>query len=81
MNRTMWNAGRVFVVAIGCAALLGAFTATAANSQGIGAQAKVVQPDPVAEVNRLRQQLLALEKRVAELEKRGAGEVQGGRYL
>jgi len=69
MNRTMWNAGRVFVVAIGCAALLGAFTPTAVNSQGIGAQAKPVQPDAVAEVNRLRQQLLALEKRVAELEK------------
>lgn len=56
------------VIAIGCSALLASFTATA-GSQGITAQATVKPSDPARDIVTLRQQVLALEKRVAELEK------------
>ena len=69
MNQRLWDAGRVFVVAIGCAATLATFVQAAVHSQGISAQATVKPSDPTRDVATLRQQVLALEKRVAELEK------------
>ena len=69
MNQRLWDAGRVFVVAIGCAATLATFVQAAVHSQGLSAQATVKPSDPARDVAALRQQVLALEKRVAELEK------------
>lgn len=68
MNRRISNSGRVIIIAIGCVALLAALTATV-DSQGITAQATTAKFDPTRDINALRQQVLALETRVAELEK------------
>ncbi len=67
MNRLGWDRGRMLVGAVGCTALLGAISATATARQ-INAQASG-SSDSARDVNQLRQQVLALEKRVEELEK------------
>ena len=68
MKQRLWDTGQVLIVAIGCAALLATSQATV-HSQGIGAQVTVKPSDPARDIVTLRQQVLALEKRVAELEK------------
>jgi TolA-binding protein len=68
MNRNSANRAPVFVIAIACAALM-ATAIAAADSQGITAQATTGKTDPAREITALRQQVQALEKRVAELEK------------
>ncbi len=67
MNMNATAAGRT-VFAIACAALVGAMTLSAANPQGIKAQAGPTG-DPARDINLLRQQVARLETRLAELEK------------
>lgn len=67
MNLNATAAGRT-VFAIACAALVGAMTLSAANPQGIKAQAGPTG-DPARDINLLRQQVSRLETRLAELEK------------
>jgi hypothetical protein len=72
MNRDKLHSAPVLAIVIGGAALVAAFTVTV-KSQGIGAQVAPAKSDPAREMTALRQQVQALEKRVAELEK---GELQ-----
>ena len=62
------NVGRS-VSAVGCVVLLAWFSATAGSTQGISAGASTAKPTAAPDINALRQQVLALEQRLAKLEK------------
>ena len=68
MIRDKLRGAPMWAIVIGGAALAAGFGVTV-NSQGIGAQVGPAKSDPARELTALRQQLQALEKRVAELEK------------
>src|SRR5688572_29271139 len=57
------------VVAVTSVALLALSTASVASTQGISGTANAAQPNTAADVKVLRQQVVTLETRVAELEK------------
>lgn len=69
MKQGIADRASALVVVIGCAALLATLAQAVAHSQGIAAQVTVKPSDPARDIVTLRQQVLALEKRVAELEK------------
>jgi hypothetical protein len=62
------NVGRS-VCAVGCVVLLAWLSATVANTQGISAGASTAKPNAAPDINVLRQQVLALEQRLAKLER------------
>ena len=72
MNRNKLHSPPVLAIVIGGAALVAAFTVTV-KSQGMARQVAPAKSDPAREMTALRQQVQALERRVAELEK---GELQ-----
>ena len=69
MKQGIADRASALVVVIGSVAMLAALPQAVAHSQGITAQATVKPSDPARDIVTLRQQVLALEKRVAELEK------------
>lgn len=69
MKQAIADRASTLVVVIGCAALLTTLAQPVAHSQGIAALATVKPSDPARDIVTLRQQVVALEKRVAELEK------------
>lgn len=76
MSRNRTNSAPVLAIVIGAAALVAAVTVTV-NSQGIRAEVTPAKPDPAREMTALRQQLQALEQRVAEIEKDDLEEFKG----
>jgi hypothetical protein len=61
------NVGRS-ICAVGCVVLLSWLSASVVSTQGISAGATTAKPSAAPDINALRQQVLALEQRLAKLE-------------
>lgn len=80
MNQTLFTAARLSLAALGSTVLLVASSTSSVMTQGISSRSAVSPPDVEQALTTLRQQVSALERRVADLEKKpiAIGTQEGG---